>query len=185
MPSVKYDSVVRKDTSQAKTSALERRWVRTQQIDREVWNKRVCRSALSSTVTVWLLISLRPHILFHIPTSLWARLAYSISVSTALHSDISTLSPIWSHYQPKHKFDFLFSLSLSPLGGRLPSPKNLVQPSAFLLAERHWQMAARRSHWRAIAPTDTANPLWTRKVRHDVPGKGTLGYIQYCSDRSL
>lgn len=95
-------------------------------------------------------------------------------------SPVSPLSrPSGRYYQTEHKSDFLFSPSL--LREAVFLSRNLVQPSAFPLAARHWQMAARRTHWRAIAPTDTVNPLWIRKVWHDVPGKDTLGYIHNCA----
>lgn len=89
---------------------------------------------------------------------------------------LSSLSPI--SRSTIQTFSFLFPLSCERL---FPFPKNLVQPSAFLLAARHWQMSAWPAHWRAVAPTDNVNRLWIRKVRHDVPGRGTLGSLQYYS----
>lgn len=52
--------------------------------------------------------------------------------------------------------------SLSPPGGFSPFSQNLIQACSFLLAAWHWQMAARRSHWWAIAPTDAVNLIWIR-----------------------
>lgn len=83
--------------------------------------------------------------------------------------------------QPELVSDFLCSLLHSCERLSL-FPKNLVQPSALLLAARHRQMAGWPAHWRAGAPTDNVNRLWIRKERHDVPG--TRGYRQYNPARS-
>ena len=111
-------------------------------------------AALNSTLTVWLIFStsflhmlvlahLRPHCSPH---------PYLLSLTHLVALQIET-------------FSSSLSLSLS-LSGRTPSPFPQKSGAAFCAPRwqaRHWQMAARRTHWRAVAPTDTVNPPLDKK----------------------
>lgn len=129
----------------------------------------------TQTHTPWLP---RPHNICSSYMFLWACLNKTVSSPLQYHLSLIHLDSLSSRAQIR-----LSLFSLSPMGDYLPS-RNLVQPSAFLLAAWHWQTAARRTHWRAVESSDTVNPLWMRKLRHDVPGKGTSRPIQSCTPHS-
>ena len=111
-------------------------------------------AALNSTLTVWPIFSkttsflhmlvlahLRPHCSPH---------PYLLSLTHLVALQIETFSS---------------SISLF-LSGRTLSPFPQKSGAAFCAPRwqaRHWQMAARRTHWRAVAPTDTVNPPLDKK----------------------